>query len=204
MDQKAVNVYISDTSGSRPKPIPGNNVNEKGRVSYHTHENLLQGLLLAGLGPATERIEAALFDFLDSIPKTEDWTHGADFTEFFEDHLGSSMLKALFGPLLLADSPNFNRDLWDYDKRVMSLAKRLPAFCIPEAYRLRDKLLDSILRWHQLASQRSAEVGTPEAGEDADPFWGSEMMRERHKMLLGIEGQDLKSVASTDLGFIWA
>lgn len=218
MERKAVDVYISDTSGSRSRPIPGSNVPENKRVSYHTHENLVQGLLGAGLGPTTERIEEELFASLDSsVPsrRTQEkgWTYKEDLTEFVEEHLGSAMLKALFGPLLLADSPDFNRDLWKYDKKIMSLAKRLPVVFIPEAYRLRNKLLDSIMRWHRLASRLSAATrgrrsnnGNDEdkGAGDADPFWGSTMMRERHEMLLGIGDQDLKSVASTDLGFIWA
>lgn len=205
MDQEAVNAYISDNSGSRARPIPGTNLRENQRVSYHTHENLVEGLLGAGLGPATQRIEDELFSSLDSVSRSRDWIYGEDLTEFIEDHLGSAMLKALFGPLLLADSPSFNRDLWNYDKRIMSLAKRLPVFCIPEAYRLRNKLLDSIMQWHRLATQLSAVLGKSDhENGDADLFWGSAMMRKRHEMLLRIKDQDLKSVASTDLAFIWA
>jgi hypothetical protein len=76
-----------------------------------------------------------------------------------------------------------------------NIIMRLPAFRIPDAYRLGDRLIDSILRWHRLNALQKWENW---AGEDADPFWGSEVM------LLGIEGQDLNSVASTDLWFIWA
>lgn len=204
MDQRAVDVYLSDTSGSRARPIRGSNVRDNHRVSYHTHENLVQGLLGEGLTPTTERIQDALFASLDQVSKPEgEWTYVEDLTEFIEEHVGTAMLKALFGPLLLADSPDFNRDLWNYDKRIMSLAMRLPIFCIPGAYRLRNKLLNSIMRWHRLASQLSAAMHGPEK-EDADLFWGSTMMRKRYEMLLKIEGQDLRSVASTDLGFIWA
>ena len=39
---------------------------------------------------------------------------------------------------------------------------------------------------------------------EEDPLWGSAMMRERYKTLRSINGQDGDSVASTDLGLIWA
>ncbi|RAL05357.1 cytochrome P450 [Aspergillus ibericus CBS 121593] len=207
MDQKAVDVYVSDTSGSRPRPIPGSNIPLNRRVSYHTHENLIQGLLGSGLGPTMERLDASLYASLDkAVPISPSWTYKDDLTQFFEDHLGAAILNALYGPLLLAENPDFNRKLWQYDKHIMALAKRLPAWLIPGAYRLRDELLRAIMKWHQRATELStATPDRPKASQgEADPHWGSAMMRERNRMLLRIDGQDLQSVASTDLGFIWA
>ncbi|PYI05542.1 cytochrome P450 [Aspergillus sclerotiicarbonarius CBS 121057] len=207
MDQKAVVVYVSDTSGPRQRPIPGSKTPFNRRVSYHTHENLIQGLLGSGLGPTTERLDAALYASLDqAVPISPTWTYKEDLTQFFEDHLGTAMLQALYGPLLLAEHPDFNRKLWQYDKHIMALAKRLPAWLIPGSYRLRDELLRTIEKWHQRATELStATPDRPKADpNEADPHWGSAMMRERNRMLLRIDGQDLQSVASTDLGFIWA
>ncbi|PLB54879.1 cytochrome P450 [Aspergillus steynii IBT 23096] len=206
MSDRAVEVYLSDTSGSRERPIPGSNVPETARVSYHTHRNLVEGLLGDGLEPTTKRIKDALFASLGGLaeganPHSGEWVYGDDLSQFFEEHLGSSMLRGLFGSLLLTDSPDFTRNLWDYDKRIMQLAKRLPRFLIPRAYKLRNELIASIMRWHQLATILS----WPEADEEKEiSLWGSTMMRRRHAMLLKTEGQDLRSVASTDLGLIWA
>ncbi|PWY88576.1 cytochrome P450 [Aspergillus sclerotioniger CBS 115572] len=207
MKQKAVDVYVSDTSGSRQRPIAGSKTPPNCRVSYHTHENLIQGLLGSGLGPTTERFDAALYASLDkAVPISHSWTYKEDFTQFFEDHLGTAMLETLYGPLLLAANPDFNRKLWQYDKHIMALAKRLPAWMIPGAYRLRDELLRAIMKWHRQATELTTETTkqTNSNQGDADPHWGSAMMRERNKMLLKIDRQDPQSVASTDLGFIWA
>ncbi|KAE8402117.1 cytochrome P450 [Aspergillus pseudonomiae] len=207
MEQKAADVYLADTSGSWHRPIPGSQTPWHGRVSYHTHENLVRGLLGAELNPITERIEGLLFASLaKALPATPEWTYGEDLTEFFENHLGSAILEALYGPLLVRKNPEFNRNLWRYDKQIMKLATRLPSWLIPKAYRLRDELLDVIMKWHQQAALLSETMPSSEmaGGSEADPYWGSAMMRERNKMLLNIEGQDAKSAASTDLGFIWA
>ncbi|KAE8396125.1 cytochrome P450 [Aspergillus alliaceus] len=207
MEQKAVDVYLTDTSGSSYRPIPGSQIPLNQRVCYRTHENLVQGLLGPGLGPTTERIEAALFASLDrAVPKSSEWVCGTDLSEFFEDHLGSAILQSLYGSLLISKNADFNRNLWRYDKQIMTMAKRLPSWLTPEAYSLRDELLLSIMRWHQEATFLSETMTISEQASEggADPYWGSAMMRERHKMLLSIEGQDLKSVASTDLGLIWA
>ncbi|RAQ54737.1 cytochrome P450 monooxygenase [Aspergillus flavus] len=207
MEQKAVDAYLADTSGSWHRPIPGSQTPWHGRVSYHTHENLVRGLLGAGLDPTMERIERLLLASLEgAVSRTSEWTYGMDLTEFFETHLGSAILQALYGPLLVTKNSDFNRNLWRYDKQIMRLAKRLPSWLIPEAYRLRDELLGAIMRWHQQATLLSETIPSCErtSGGEADPYWGSAMMRERNKMLLSIEGQDARSVASTDLGFIWA
>lgn len=50
----------------------------------------------------------------------------------------------MFGSLL-TDSPDFNQDLWDYNKRVVQLTKLLPHSLIPRAYKMRDKLIGSIM-----------------------------------------------------------
>ncbi|GCB28270.1 cholesterol 7-alpha-monooxygenase [Aspergillus awamori] len=203
MDQKAVDVYVSDTSGSRERPIPGSRIPSNRRVGYHTHENLFHGLLGSGLGHTIERFDAAIKSSLDNaVPTGPTWTYVDDLTEFFEDHLGAAILETLFGPLLLTESPGFHRTLWKYDRYIMSMAKRLPSWLIPEGYQLRDKVLSGIMKWHKRATELSARHSA-DVGED-DPYWGSAMMRERHKMLLGIDEQDLRSVASTDLALIWA
>ncbi|GKZ21546.1 hypothetical protein AbraIFM66951_006728 [Aspergillus brasiliensis] len=203
MDQKAVDVYVSDTSGSRERPIPGSRIPPNRRVGYHTHENLFHGLLGNGLGHTAERFDSAIRSSLErAVPLGPSWTHVDDLTEFFEDHLGTAILEALFGPILLTETPGFHRTLWQYDKYIMSMAKRLPSWLIPEGYRLRDEVLRGIMKWHKRATELS-QNNTADLGED-DPYWGSAMMRERHKMLLGIDEQDLRSVASTDLALIWA
>lgn len=170
---------------------------------YHTHESLSQGLLGTGLAPASQRFEQNLTESLDSLDISDEWVDYPDLLRFMEDNIGAAIVKAIFGPVLLSQNPTFILDLWNFDDVVVSLAKRLPEFCIPRAYRVRGRLLRSIKQWHEHARASSAGVeAAPD--EDADPFWGSRMVRERNRMLLNVEHQDYNSVASTDLGFIWA
>lgn len=201
--QDAADVYAADTSGSQFKPIEGSDVSCQNRVSYLTHENLTKGLLGSGLAPATNRFEIALTESLCSENIDQDWIYYPDFLEFYENHVGTAIIKALFGSELLRQNPGFYHDFWAYDKVIMKLAQRIPIFWIPNAYRIRKKLLMSIKRWHEFARERSMTEGNIQQGDD-DPFWGSEMVRERHKMLLNIGSQDYDSVAATDLGLIWA
>ncbi|KAI1074867.1 cytochrome P450 [Whalleya microplaca] len=203
MGQKSVNAYLADTSGSRQKPIPGSSPRLQDRISFMTHENLVSGLLKEGLGPASRRFEIQLARSLQAANIGDDWIEFADMAKFFELHLGSSLISTLFGEELLAQHPNFIEDLWEYDKGVMNLARRLPWLWMPRTYKIRDKLLTSVEKWH---SKVLACAGFSQVSDDpeADLLWGTKMVRERYPMLLGATGQDEKSVASTDLAFIWA
>ncbi|KAM4054663.1 cytochrome p450 [Hirsutella rhossiliensis] len=203
MDQKAVAAYLADSSGSRHKPIPGSSPRPRERISFMTHENLVSGLLQNGLGPTTERFRTHLTTSLQASVTGQAWTEGPDLARFFEHHHGSALIRAVFGGEILHQNPDFVRDLWQYDKGVMSLARRLPWFCIPKTYRLREKLLAAVRRWHSDAP--TGTTAAEAAGEPhRDPGWATGMMRERYTTLLGANGQDEASVASTDLAFIWA
>lgn len=203
MARKATSVYFADTTGPQQKPIQGTTAKPQNRVYYRTHENLLRGLLGTGLAPVSDRFESALTESLSSLHITEEGVIFPDFLEFFEDFLGTAIIKSIFGSALLSQSPDFVSNMWKFDKLVMNLAKQLPRVCIPESYRLRTKLLQSIKRWHAFARTHSVEKKEL-LNEDADVLWGSETIKDRYKMLLDFENQDYDSVASTDLGFIWA
>ncbi len=192
-----------DTSGARPKPIPGSNPQPLERISFLTHENLLPGLLQDGLGPAADRFENHLASSLRSLAVGHEWMEQADLVEFFEKHVGSALIRTLFGEELLALHPGFVEDLWECDKGVMNLARRLPRFWIPRTYHMRDKLLATVKKWHLKASAASSGPAS-EADSQTDPIWGTKMMKERYSMLLSAAGQDEASVASTDLAPIWA
>lgn len=208
MDQKAVDTYAYDTSGCKIQPIPGSKVPWSGRASYYTHKSLVEGLLGDGIAPLAERIEALFFSALkDAVPISSEWTYEWDMTDFFEENLSSAILQALYGPLLIKQDPEFVRNLWKYDKGIMGLIRRLPSWMTPKMCRRRDELVNSIMRWHQQAIELSECDSRPNHGHQRDgfdPYWGTAMMRERYKALLAVDGQDPKSVASTDLAFIWA
>lgn len=193
MASRAATIYISDTSGSHEKAIAKSDVLPHNRVSYRTHQNLLQGLLGVALTPVSDRLENTLTESLYSLDISEEWVEFPDLLEFFEDHIGTAIVEAVFGSALLFHNPGFIRDLWAYDKVVMNLAKRLPFFWIPNAYRLREKLLRSVKRWH------TGLIGHENEGKEAQSkeyIQTPKVIRERVRMLLSIDNQDLDALAS--------
>jgi hypothetical protein len=203
MDDDAVKTYVEDTSGSQKKPADGSKVLPENRVSYLTHENLLQGLLGSGLDSTQNRFEIAMEESLRYAPISEDWVEFPDFLKFFETHVGSSVIKSIFGSEIITQNPQLITDLWEYDKIIMSLAKRIPSFWIPGAYRLRNKLLTTVRAWHKSAQEYH---GGPRKEDDSsvERRWGSNMIQERFEMLSNLRNQNTNSVSSTDLGLMWA
>lgn len=203
LKEEAVQSYISDTSGSQKKPIEDSHVTNGNRVSYITHENLLEGFLGSGLEPTCIRFEKSLEESWSSMPIFNEWQEFPDLRALFEGHMGLAVIKSIFGSKIIDQHPHLVHDLWEYDKVIICLAKRIPKFWLPEAYRLRDKLVLCVKEWHQSVRRHICmEPGIHNAS--FDEIWGSKMIRERYELLTSVKGQDADSVASADLGLLWA
>lgn len=210
MKQGAVNAYLADTSGSRPRPILGSNPQPMDRISFMTHENLVTGLLQDGLSLAAERFEECFHQSLEeeileheTVLGRHSWRDEPDLDKFFQYHIGTALVKTLFGDHFVVQNPKFIEDLWKYDTYVMKLAQRIPSFWIPQAYRVRDCLFNAVKAWHAQARSFSESRGSL-SNEELRHWWGTKMMKDRNEMLLKTTGQNEDSVASTDLAFIWA
>lgn len=210
MKQRAVNAYIADTSGSRQNPIAGSSPSPQDRISYMTHENLVRGLLQEGLGHATSRF---IFSFESSLEEErvmhenilgDSWKDEPDLCEFFQRHLGSSLIKSLFGDNLLEDNPEFMQDLWEYDRNAMKLAQRVPWFFLRNTSRARDRLKAAVCRWQEKSTSNDLKIHDFDDKSRGDAMWGTKMVRDRYYMLIKAAGQDEDSVASTNLALMWA
>ncbi|KAK8116328.1 cytochrome p450 domain-containing protein [Apiospora sp. TS-2023a] len=204
MPKHALVPYRADNSGSHRKPHPQSNVLAHNRVDFLTHMQLFKVFGGTGLNTSFKRCASILKHKLDSLPiSTEEWTEMPGLYSFFQNQLGAAVLEGLYGPSLTEISPQFLDDLWIFDRATPKFAKRFPRFLMPDAYRARERLLASIQRWylHARAHFRESDIG-PDG--DADPFWGSELVRSRQKVLLAVDRQDDKALAAADLGLIWA
>ncbi|KAK4150898.1 cytochrome P450 [Chaetomidium leptoderma] len=204
MPKRALAAYRADDSGSHRRPHPESNVEPHNRVDFLTHQILFKAFGGSGLNKAFDRCAGILRRNLEGLAIPEDeWIEMPDLWAFFQSQLGTAVLEGLYGPTLSLLSPGFLQDLWAFDRATPKLAKLMPKFLIPEAYRVRGRLLDSIRRWHDHARQHFDESSI-DADGDADPYWGSQMVRSRQKILLEVDGQDYDAIAAADLGLIWA
>lgn len=94
--------------------------------------------------PKFERFQNILKRNLNAEHIGEERVGFPDLFVFFCNNVGKAVLESLFGPSLLAINPGFTDDLWEFDENVVHLAKRMPRFMIPGAYRVRERLLAQI------------------------------------------------------------
>ncbi|KAF3069066.1 hypothetical protein GL218_08062 [Daldinia childiae] len=203
MPQHALAPYKADNSGSHRRPHPDSNVASHNRVDFLTHMDLFKAFGGSGLNTSFERTANILKRNLTGLDVPSDgWVEMPDFYGFFQDQLGAAVIEGLYGSTLPRLSPSFIQDLWSFDRATPKFAKLMPRFLIPEAYQARERLLDSIRSWYRHAREHFDESAIGPDG-DADPYWGSQMIRSRQKVLLEIDNQDDDAIAAADLGLIW-
>lgn len=203
MPKKAVNIYSLDDSGSYHQPHPESNVKPENRVDYRTNQSLLRFLSGPGLSPFFERFRKNLTKRLYGLEIGDSWIEMPDFLEFFQLEITPVVIEAMCGPILFSQNPDFARDFWEYNLWLPALSKGLPRFLIPEAYEIRDKILNNIKQWHAYARKHFDRTKI-DADGDADPFWGCEFIRARQQMFLSMDDFDYDALASSDFGAIWA
>ena len=203
MSRRAADVYHKDTSGPREKSNPGSVTKPHDRIYYKTHETLLEGLLGKGLPPMKDRLAKELESSITSLQISAEWTDFPDLEKFYQDHVGATVVKTIFGEVLLSQNPSFLPHLWEFDSVVMRLAQRFPIICAPRTYWVRYKLIQCIKKWHMYARIHSTGSERVDS-EGSDPLWGCSMIRDRFSKLRDINSQDYDSLASTDLAFIWS
>ncbi|MCJ1270046.1 hypothetical protein MMC22_009940 [Lobaria immixta] len=202
MAPKAFDMYTIDTSGIYPKPSPGSHVAPHNRIDYLTYTSFHKHLFGEGLSNFYLTFAAALMHRFKSLNIENDWIELPDIMEFWLPPLTTSLNETIVGPILECLNPNFTRDLLKYFWYVHPLMKGLPRWCIPEAYRLRETLVQSMKQWRAIAMARFKETDIDEDG-GTDPWWGSALMRERQKFLAKVDNWDDDSIASSDLGVLW-
>jgi len=192
MPISAARTFLEDKSGYSITPLPHSNVEERNRICYRDRSILHSILQGSESEMLVERFITSFEARLRALPIDEHWIEFPDLFEFFTTHVTPASIEALCGPALATTiDPDFVRDFWKFDHWVPMMAKRAPTWLFPEAYRIRDHLVDSIKRWRLWSGQTRDNVG------------GSRSMIQKNE-LLDVDGWDVHAIAASDLGLIWA
>jgi hypothetical protein len=202
LSESVVSVYRADDSGPFPKPYVGSNVPAKDRIDHITHHGFLRALGGPGLPPTTRRYMNALKRRMEEKAFSSEWTEMADFSHFFQEVAGASLIECVYGQTMLRINPNFMQDLWGFDTSVPWLARGVPSFIKPSAHKPRQNCVDQLKRWYAYAREHFDESHIDLDG-DGDPYWGSALMRYRQEKLLAVKNHDDDALARMDLGLAW-
>lgn len=202
MNPKSANMYDKDNSGITAKPLPQSNVAHHNRVDFRLHEivyKVLNGKYLTNL---YRRWSTSLLTRLEQLPITDDWNELPDIMAFFLPPLTGALTEAVAGPILEKLNPNFIKDFIEFLPYFPNLVTGVSKWWLPRPYALQKSLLSDVKQWQDIARAnfKSSDI---DADGDADPWWGSACMRERHEFFLGVDNWDHDAIAAAELGLLW-
>jgi hypothetical protein len=197
MAEKSARRYLDENSVFEAKDSYDN----IGQINHHIIAKFLTG---PGLSRLWMRYEKELEHYFTQVSKTgnTDWLECEDFTDLFAIDFTILSLRALIGPTLLQLDPDFPRRFREYSYALPQLLRGVPRWWSPESYRVRDSLVTSVKRWHEVARARFTPESISPDG-DEDPHWGCSFFRKRQQVLGELYNSDYDALASEDFGFIY-
>jgi hypothetical protein len=203
MPPQARNFIASDDSGLSHKPFPENKVKPEQRIDYLTHVSMGRFIHGPGLRPLATRFTQNILRSFSDLGIDDEWTELPDLYRFIQKCIFEASVPAMFGRQLIQRNSSFCEDFWDFDAGVPDLAKGLPKWAIPGAYKARDKCLETIKKHHLFLSQHQKDMIPDGNACGYNDLYGAEIIRYRHDMWSKMNAIDANARAAEDLGMIW-
>lgn len=198
-------LYYEDDSGQLAMPVSDSKTSAENRIRYfhsraaHQFLNGKSGIRLGEL-----YMDIMSRNMLADANISSEWKNMADLLTFIQDLAFPASTEALCGSAILRLNPTLTEDFWSFEKRIPTLLKQFPRWLSPAAFRSREKMLNSIKRWHAYGMERSDITKLGKKDPEWEPYFGSKYIRERQRFLQGIGIMNADGRASEDLGFLFA
>ena len=196
--------YAADNSGVNSTPVPWSRVKPEHRITYLQTRAAHKHLSGPGLAQMTELYLNVLKQRFQSNQIGCEWVDHPDLYSFLQGEVFRAAVEAMCGQHLLAQSPTFVDDFWEFVDSVPTLIKGFPRWLSPRPYRVRGRLLDAIKKWHSLAHEKSdcTKIGADDP--EWDPYFGSKLMRARQEYSRSMPFLNADALAAEDLGLLFA
>lgn len=196
--------YAADNSGVNSTPVPWSRVKPEHRITYLQTRAAHKYLSGPGLAHMTEFYLNVLKQWFQNRQIGSEWVDHPDLYRFLQDTVFRAAVEAMCGQHLLAQSPTFVDDFWEFVDSVPTLIKGLPRWLSPRPYRVRGRLLDAIKRWHNLAHAKSDSSKIGADDPEWDPYFGSKLIRARQEYSRNMPFLNVDALAAEDLGLLFA
>jgi hypothetical protein len=108
---------------------------------------------------------------------------------------------AFLGTRIFEEIPDFETQFWEFDRIMLELYFGLPRFVIPSSYRIRDTLVSSLVRFHEIVQKEGKEKPVdPDGALVWEPTYGSRANRARQRLYQTLNLSN-RGRAGLDLGF---
>lgn len=201
----AIHIYKQDNSGIGSKPKPGSTVKPENRVYYQQHHAahvFLSGKSLQKITRRFLRVLSVQISHDSAI--NDEWVERPDFCSFVQDQLFEAAVTTLFGSHILPLNPTLSEDFWGYFMATPILATGLPRWMARGAHQKRDKMIQSIAKWHRFASKHSDYTNVEPIEDEWDPYWGSDYLKVRQKLGRNRDSMNDDALAAEDLSLMFA
>lgn len=204
MPKEAEDSIAADNSGLGHKPKANSHIKPEHRLLYLTHSSMSKFLTGPGLKPLAARFSDNLRRRFEDLPIGHDLAEVSSLYSFLQEHVFFASMETMFGPYILSLNPDLCKDFWNFDSGVTHIAKGLPRWMIPGAYRARDRCLASVKKWHRILHANHHQTPLSGKSDSYNPIFGADIVRYRHReMYPGMPFMDANARASEDLGMIW-
>jgi hypothetical protein len=197
-------MYFGDNSGIEATPVPGTSIPSHQRIWSNQHADSAKYLTEEALRGLAARFTSVLSEAIAQPNEFDpadlgDWVEMDDFYPWWRSRVFAAASTALFGPHLLRLNPGLEDDFWNFADAIPTLVKRYPVWMAPRAYAARNKMLNSVKRWHAHAREHSDYRQSGDEAPKWDEYWGSvwSKVRRRWGRDTGIMNDD--GLASEDL-----
>ena len=154
------------------------------------------------LTPFSNRFQSILLKHIENENISSEWTQMPDLFSFLQILVSTSAIEAMCGPALIRMNPKWIQEFWEFDRSLPYFLKGYPRWFAPKAWAARQRILDGVKKWHTYAKARFDESCIDEDGHD--PFFGTQLIRQRQEYFGEMEFMDADAMAAEDLGLIWA
>ncbi|KUJ10945.1 cytochrome P450 [Mollisia scopiformis] len=197
--------YAADDSGMANKIRKGSVVTkQEERMHFwaaHTAQKYLSGQTLLSV---SERYISTLDRNLEALNIGNDWVEVPDLLKFLQDEITSSTIEALMGSHVLRLNPTLVQDFWEFDYNMPNYVRGLPRWLVPSAFKVRDRMIASMKKWHLFAHEHSDVSKIAPDDPDWDPYFGTKLVKARLFYGMNNKHTNAASRASEDVGLILA
>ncbi|KAF2115749.1 cytochrome P450 [Lophiotrema nucula] len=198
----ALTAIDEDNSGVSTKPLPDSNIHPDNRFNYLERKMTQDFTRPSSHAALVQKFSQNLHQWVEECNIGEEWVTPPDLHIFVRDILFKATTDAFFGPHLLRLSPDLVEDIWKFDQDVPFLAKGLPAFLKPKAYRARARCIEAFRKWRSFALKNGPQSDTLPEWND---IFGLKCMKLRNELFEKTRGwkYDEGACAASDLAVLF-
>ncbi|KAK6957327.1 hypothetical protein Daesc_000110 [Daldinia eschscholtzii] len=170
--------YYADGSGatSRPRRGPSELLPPEKRI-WHTSHRMHDDTLIHArpINAFATSFQGFFAQELEAFPADE-WVENIQIFSFLKSNMTAAATRAVVGPRIMDQNPDFIDAFWQYEKTPATLAFGLPPWINRRAVRIRDRFGAMCREWYELADRDFDWTG-PDRQADWEPNFGSQVSK---------------------------